>query len=450
MHRHPNLSSQHQGYVDIINTSGEHLLNLINNILEMSKIEAGRTQLTVDRCDLSRLLNDLQALLTLKAHNQGLTLEITQAPEVPTSIYCDTQKLRQVLLNLMGNGLKFTQTGSVTLQVAIDPANGKAVTQAPLLAEVDAIAEPIALTFTVRDTGAGIAEDELGTIFEAFQQTQSGQNLGQGTGLGLPISQQYVQLMGSALKVKSEVGQGSEFSFTLLTQATDSKPSAYYQADQQLLGLAPGQVPPRILIVEDNTTNRLLLKTLLRRAGVEVREAINGEVAVALWRTWAPQLIWMDMRMPKLDGYVATRQIRAEEAREDRTPTVIIALTATAFEEDKKAMLAAGCDDILSKPFQVMKILQKMQHYLGLEFAYESIENQPESSTENVIISANDFVNIPTEWIKKVHLAALECNDQKLLKLIDELPPEQVNIQQALRRLTDQFLFDEVLEVIPN
>jgi two-component system sensor histidine kinase/response regulator len=214
--------------------------------------------------------------------------------------------------------------------------------------------------------------------------------------------------------------------------------------------LAPGQVPPRILIVEDNITNRLLLKTLLRRAGVEVREAINGEVAVALWRTWAPQLIWMDMRMPKLDGYVATRQIRAEEAREDRTPTVIIALTATAFEEDKKAMLAAGCDDILSKPFQVMKILQKMQHYLGLEFAYESIENQPESSTENVIISANDFVGISTEWIKKVHLAALECNDQKLLKLIDELPPEQVNIQQALRRLTDQFLFDEVLELIPN
>lgn len=371
MHHHADLSQRHQQYVDIINNSGEHLLGLINNILEMSKIEAGQVKLTQSTGDLHRLLREVQELLTLKAEQKGVALHVTPAPDVPHLIYTDVQKLRQILLNLLGNSIKFTHQGHVELRVTLASPGKQGSNSAPR-AQNWPLSKAIALSFTVEDTGVGISEADLSKLFAAFQQTQSGHELGQGTGLGLPISQQYVRLLGGELQVNSRVGEGSVFFFTIpVCLLNSSDQTTYGGTPQRIAGLAPQQQPPRVLLVEDNAVNRLLLKKLLTPLEMDIREAHNGEEAIELWQSWEPDLIWMDMLMPGMDGYEATRRIRAAEASSGHSHTCIIALTANAFEESKQDMLAAGCDDALYKPFKVESILQMMQKHLRLEFVYE-------------------------------------------------------------------------------
>lgn len=371
MHRRADLPDWHRRCITIINSSGEHLLGLINNILEMSKIEAGQIKLSPTLCNLNQLLDELRALLALKAQQQGLQLIVSKAADVPNTIEVDTQKLRQVLLNLLGNSLKFTKNGHVQLRVINVPL------AQTLQSAVSAPAgTPAALQFTVEDTGPGISEAEITMLFDAFQQTQSGQALGQGTGLGLTISQQYVHLMGGELQVESALKEGSQFYFTIPVQAlapvADSSSPSSQKPHQRVVGLAPNQPRPRILLVEDNAINKLLLKKLFDPLDMAVKEASDGEAALRLWQSWKPDLIWMDMLMPSMDGYEATQRIRAAEARLGRPRTVIIALTANAFEENRNRILAAGCDDALSKPFQLDQLLEKMQQYLRLDFVYEA------------------------------------------------------------------------------
>ncbi|MEO0455236.1 MAG: GAF domain-containing protein [Cyanobacteria bacterium P01_A01_bin.114] len=360
MHQSADLSEQHQNYVDIINTSGEHLLGLINNVLDLSKIESGQMQLDLAGFDLPGLLQELQDMLHLKAQAKGLVLQVHQASTVPTYVYTDPGKLRQVLLNLLGNSIKFTQTGYVRLQVsALAAQSAAAIAQPHPLQPLSLQGVPTCLEFTVEDTGVGIDPQELSAIFQPFQQTQSGVQSGEGTGLGLSISRQYVQLMGGDMQIQSTVGQGTRITFTIQTEQNP-------QADQQRASTktdnwfkAVGS-QYRILIAEDNVVNQLLMQKLLESTGVALKTATNGEEALSLWHEWRPQLIWMDMRMPGLDGYEATRRIRMAESEQGLSPTVIIAVTASAFEESRTAMLAAGCNDVLHKPFKKTELLNLM------------------------------------------------------------------------------------------
>ncbi|MGB3495679.1 MAG: GAF domain-containing protein [Elainellaceae cyanobacterium] len=446
----PTLSKQHQSYVDIINTSGEHLLSLINNILEMSKIEAGQTELQLGGFNLQGLLQELLDLFSLKAQNQGISLELQLDAEVPQCICGDAQKLRQVLLNLIGNSIKFTKTGGVTVIVSLSDSADSDIAESQLFIDQEQAERSIHVTFSVKDTGVGISETELSLLFEAFQQTQSGRDLGQGTGLGLPISQQYVQLMGGNLVARSDVGQGSEFSFTIPTQTVAMKQVASSGGllSQKVIGIASGQSVPRILVVEDNPINRFLLKQLLEPLGFDVREAVNGEMAISAWKTWSPDLIWMDMRMPKVDDYAATRRIRAEEALSNLPPTVIIALTATAFEENRKEMLEAGCDDVLSKPFQVQKMMHLLQHYLNLEFIYEASPEVLGYESEPPVLTPDVLNEMPDEWSDQLRRYALECDDQAVLKLIEKIPLSQDSLKRRLQYLAHEFLFDEILRLV--
>lgn len=450
MVRESTLSKQHQSYIDIVNTSGEHLLSLINNILEMSKIEAGQTELQLGAFNLQSLLRELLDLFSLKAQKKGIFLELQVDAEVPQCIYGDTQKLRQVLLNLIGNALKFTKTGGITVTVSLSDSDDSDGAESQLFIDQEQAERLIHLTFSVKDTGVGIAEAELSLLFEAFQQTQSGRDLGQGTGLGIPISQQYIQLMGGDLVVRSDVNKGSEFSFTLPTQALASQQVevSHDLLSQKVIGIASGQPIPRILVAEDNPINRLLLKQLLEPLGFEVCEAVNGEMAISVWKTWSPDLIWMDMRMPKLDGYAATRQIRAEEALSDLPPTVIIALTATAFEENKKEMLEAGCNDVLSKPFQIQKMMHLLQHYLNLEFLYEESSEVSSHPSEHRVFNSDWLTEMPDEWIEQLRQHSLECDDKAVLNLIEKVPCSQASIKRELQYLAHEFLFDEILKLI--
>lgn len=448
LHNDTSLSSHHRYYLDIINNSGDHLLELINNVLEMSKIEAGRLRLQLEAFSLDRLLQEIQDLLWLKVQNKGLMLVINQAADVPAYIEADQGKLRQVLVNLLGNSLKFTETGSIHLTVSRQQPSEAVAIDGVAQGETG---ETIALEFTVTDTGLGMAAEELDKIFEPFQQTESGLKSGQGTGLGLPLCQQYVELMGGQLSVSSTPGQGTQFTFTMPVKPVVG-------ADLQLpatqmgkvIGLAPNQPRYRILIVEDNQVNRLLLKDLLSPLGLELREAVDGEAALAIWETWHPDLIWMDMRMPKLDGYETTRRIRAAERDRGLSPTIIIAITATVFEENKANILAAGCNDMLRKPFRTAELFSKMGHYLNLQYAYAVEAASPAPPVPPEAITAERLATMPIPWLRALRQAALQCSDDNILNLLKEIPATESTLAAGLDHLANMFCFDQILTLVDS
>ncbi|MEO0456907.1 MAG: response regulator [Cyanobacteria bacterium P01_A01_bin.114] len=354
------LPPEYQEYLDIINRSGEHLSALINNVLEMAKIESGQVTLYETNFDLHRLLQSLQEMLQLKAHSKGLKLTFEQAETLPQCVRADEGKLRQVLINLLGNAIKFTEKGGVILRV------GQATTHYPL---------PTILHFEVEDTGPGILPDDMDSLFDTFAQGKRGWQSQEGSGLGLPISQQFVRLMGGEIAVSSSVGQGTTFRFDIQVEASQTAARQTPQTTQKIIGLASEQPTYRILIVEDNSVSQLLLVKIFTSIGFAVQTATNGQQAVDLWESWHPHLIWMDMQMPVMDGYEATRRIRGKqvEGRGNWPPNspIIIALTASAFAEDKATMLAIGCDDFVSKPFRREVLLDKVAQHLGVRYCYQ-------------------------------------------------------------------------------
>ncbi|MDA0269169.1 MAG: response regulator, partial [Cyanobacteria bacterium] len=338
----------------IVNRSGEHLLDLINDVLEMSKIEAGRVSLHLSNFDLHQLLASLEDMLQLRAQAKGLLLRFDWEATVPKHIETDEAKLRQVLLNLLGNGIKFTDQGTISLQVQVSPPPTTRVTTHG--AEAD-----ITLQFAIIDTGSGIAPEEMDQLFDPFVQTATGHRSQEGTGLGLPISQQFVRLMGGELTVETALDQGSTFSFTLPVRCAQPAQVLPQRPLRSPKRLAPNQPNYRILVVEDHDANRQLLVRLLSHSGFQVEAAENGQHALEIACRWHPHLIWMDIRMPVMDGYEATRQIQA--AHLEPAP-VIIALTASAFEDERDRVIAAGCQDFVRKPFRHEAILEKMADYL--------------------------------------------------------------------------------------
>ncbi|NJL89734.1 MAG: PAS domain S-box protein [Coleofasciculaceae cyanobacterium SM2_1_6] len=333
MQHTPNLPAEHYENAKIIYRSGNYLLSLINNILDLSKIEANKTTLNIQEFNLDYLLDDLKSMLQLRADNAGIALIFECSPEVPTNICTDEIKLQQILINLLGNALKFTQQGSIVLQVTCSsPA-----------------ASEITLFFRIQDTGVGIAPEELPKIFEAFNQAEAGRKIHQGTGLGLTISRQFVQLLGGEITVTSELGRGTTFQFQISVPRAQEPVSLAMEVPQKVWRLAPGQPQYKILVVDDIGVNRELLVKMLSPVGFQVRSANNGREAIDLWKSWSPQLIFMDLRMPIMDGYAATKHIKAYPQGQD---TIIIALSANIPQDEKTAVLAAGCDDFTLNPLQ--------------------------------------------------------------------------------------------------
>jgi len=466
LQRDQKLCPEHQQQLGIIARSGEHLLALLNNVLEMSKIEAGRTFIDENKTNLSHLLQSLHEMLQLKAQTKGLQLEIQAAANVPRYILVDESKLRQVLLNLLNNAIKFTEIGHVSLQVSLEaiaePAAASVPAGPPQLSEPLPVASsPTSnIRFMVTDTGLGIAPEELKHLFNAFVQTRTGYRTQGGAGLGLSISQQFVQLMGGKITVESHVGAGSIFSFVLPCKVvlTEEQTGDRPTPQQRVTGLQPHQPHHRILVVDDNPESRLVLTKLLGSIGFDVREAENGEVAIALWQTWQPHLIWMDMQMPVVDGYEATRRIRqAEQNRppQDNPPprTVIIALTAIVFEQQQTAIRQTGCDDFVSKPFQENVLFAKMAHHLGVQYRYEPIEgylganDAPKPLTATAPLTRNDFAVMPTAWLSQCHQAAIQANERQLLQLIGDIPPAHARLAQTLTDLIHNFQFEPIIDL---
>ncbi len=430
MLRTKHLPKEQYENAGIIQRSGEYLLTLINNVLDFSKIEAGKTTLNLKDFDLYQLLDDLEDMLHLKAVNAGLELIFDRGDNLPHYIYTDGIKLRQVLLNLLGNAIKFTRQGEVVLSI-------------------NSIAEVIdgkcSLNFSIRDTGKGIAPEELTKLFEAFSQTDSGKEAQEGTGLGLVISQQFVQLMGGDITVESELNQGTTFSFSI--QAKLGKET---QEDntlkQRVLGLALDQPVYKILAVDDKSINRQLLIKLLSPFGFEIKEASNGQEAIAVWDDWEPHLIFMDMRMPVMDGYEATKYIKSTTKG---NATAIIALTASVLEEEKAIVLSAGCDDFVRKPFKEQVLFEILTKHLGVQYIYENVESDRLTNEDNdLMLSSAHLASLKTmsnDWRSQLSEAAIEGDSNRVMRLIQEIPDQESTTIKILEKLARQFEFDEIV-----
>ena len=476
MTRSSNLLEEHKNNIKIINQSGQHLLNLINNVLDLSKIEAGRITLNKTNFDLYHLLDELEQMFYLKVEEQGLDLVFDCSPHVPQYIHTDEVKLRQVLINLLNNAIKFTSQGGVSVRVRIANsqlliANGKEKTIPH--SQITNNKQLITIIFEVEDTGSGIAPEELDTLFEAFSQTRVGKEAKEGTGLGLPIARKFVQLMGGDIRVTSKLGHGSLFKFDLALEVIDSNEIETRQLTRRVIALEPNQPHYRILVVDDKWDNRQLLIKLLNPLGFEMKEASNGMEAIKIWETWQPHLIWMDMRMPVIDGYEATKHIKAHLKGQ---ATAIIALTASAWEEERAVVLSAGCDDFIRKPFQEQALFDKMAQYLGVRYVYEELAPttkrergregvsakgwnleeiaQPnevqlaEGNTSNSSRLASALALMPEQWVRELYQAADAIDNERIFQLLAEISPPQASLAQAITDFVNNFRCDRIIDLI--
>jgi CheY-like chemotaxis protein/nitrogen-specific signal transduction histidine kinase len=429
--RSSTLSRADYENLGIILRSGEHLLTLINQVLDLSKIEAGRATLNPTKFDLHRLLHDLEDMFSLKAKEKRLQFIAECQAEVPRYVCTDEVKLRQVLINLLNNAFKFTAEGGVSLQIGRKSKEG----------------EECLLHFEVEDTGPGIAPEEMGKLFESFTQTQTGQQAQEGTGLGLAISRKFVELMGGKIGVESSLERGTTFKFEVTVEPVSAGDLADSQAPppRRIIALAPGQPRYRILVVDDQWNNRQLLLKLLSTLGFVVQEAANGQEALEAWATFKPHLIWMDLRMPVMNGYEATRQIRAAP---QGGKTTIIALTASVLDEERAAVLAAGCDDFLRKPFREADIFEAMSRHIGVHYIYEEAHepNNNRLPVEAELLKSS-LTALPPPLQGRLQDGALRASIAMMEELIAEIHASDPALAVALATLADEFAYDQILEL---
>lgn len=446
------VHEEHHDYLNIINQSGQHLLDLINDVLDMSKIEANQVDLDYTHVNLPQLLKTLEDIFSLKAEAKQLRLKSAIHPQVPTHLYTDEGKLRQILMNLLSNAIKFTQAGDITL--AINPTgNGLSTNSAPTCTTTDAKTQ--SLRFTVTDTGTGISPDEIVDIFDPFVQTKDGQRIPGGTGLGLAISQQYARLLGGEITVLSTPGEGSAFSLTLSAGTTSSPKPNPNPWQTTVHRLQQQSNPYRLLIAEDQYENRYLLQQCLKFSNLDIRLADNGETCFEIWQNWSPHIILMDLAMPVMDGYETTRRIKTTAQGKE---TIIIAVTSYAFEENRRRAIEAGCDSFIRKPIEISELLSQLARYLEITPENSpTITNYPASGTASNTTrehttakpsghsDGKHLARMPMTWIQQLQQVAYQCNDQQVMALLHEIPPTEVLLKQTLEELAKAYHFREIV-----
>ncbi|KST63623.1 chemotaxis protein CheB [Mastigocoleus testarum] len=446
LHRQDNFNKQQHKYLDTVLRSGKHLLDLINDILDISKIEAGMSELRISGFDLYGMIDSLEQMLHNRASSKGLQFNIRIDRDVPQYINADEAKLRQILINLLGNAIKFTKSGSVNLHIKI--AENLLLRSEEIKSEEIKLEEiklqKSTINFEVEDTGKGIPPEELNRVFEAFVQSGTSYQTFEGTGLGLAISKRFVELMGGEIHIQSTLGRGTKVDFDLTVTSIPKEEFTQSLPKGRIVGLAPDQPKPLILVVEDNWENRQLLFQILSDVGFLVITASDGKEAVEKWEQHDPALILMDMRMPVMDGYQATKYIKSSD--KGKNTTIIIAQTASAFNEERKFMLSLGCNDFIHKPFQEQVILEKIGIHLGINFIYQSDLNRSASPENTSVPLTSDSLTVMSkEWRNKLNQFASTCNQNAVMQTLSEIPETHNPLKQRLFKLAYDFQFDTIV-----
>ena len=425
--RERGASQQQRHDLDIINRSGEHLLGLINDVLDVAKVEAGRAELEIASCELGSLVEDVKDMVGPRASQKGLLLRV-ERPQAPLFVRTDASRLRQVLINLLNNAVKFTDRGSVTLRMRATPASNRGEVQ---------------LTFEIEDTGEGIAVADQAMIFDAFVQTSAAKRH-EGAGLGLTISRQIVELMGGTIRVTSVPGKGSCFR-TEITVEQAHEVEVNRRGDFDCVtALAEGQPEYRILIVEDQQENWMVLQRLLENAGFRVRVAENGAQGVKEFCEWRPHFIWMDVRMPVLDGIDATRRIRTSEGGRQ---VKIAALTASGSATERSEILAQGMDDYIRKPYRPAEIFECLARHLGVRYHISDRVPTPEGERIDKVM-AEDLSALPDELRNELREALIMLNRERISAAIERISHKNRALGLILARAAARYAYSEIFDAI--
>jgi len=430
LERDPSLAPQHTEYVRTIIRSGEHLLQLINDILDMSKVEAGKTTLNESTFCLHDLLDDLENMFRSRATAKGLQLLVEKSESVPRYVTADEGKLLEVLINLLGNAVKFTQAGGIALRARAEVAE-----------EQREGGKSLRLVVEVEDSGPGISAEEIAMLFTEFWQGKAGAKAG-GTGLGLAISRKFAELMGGTLTVTSQVGKGSCFRVEIPVAPAEAVAAMEKPALRRVVGLAPGTVPPRILVVDDIATNRVLLRELLQSVGFEVAEASNGVQALEAVAQWSPHAVLMDMHMPVMDGYEATRRLKSTESGR---AIPVIAITATAFDDARQQVMASGVDAYLRKPFRPDELFEVLGTSLGLHYIVADETTGTPKQPNLKPLTQEALAALPRELIQAMLQAVTEGDVARLAELIAQVEKVDGVTARELQALTDRYDYGELL-----
>jgi PAS domain S-box-containing protein len=432
MNRDKLLSDTQKEYnISIIN-AGEHLLSLINDILELSKIEAGRVVLNPVDIDLHEMLNHIQLLFSERAQSKNLQFLFELEDNIPQFVFVDEKKVRQIFVNLIGNAFKFTEEGGIAVRVRVDKGEGNKKM----------------LVVEVQDSGPGIPEEEMEKLFKHFEQTSSGISKGSGTGLGLALSRELAIIMGGDITVTSEAGTGSIFTFRIEIEEGNAN-AIEKNSSKGVIGIDSGNFHYRILVVDDKVDNLIVAANLLKLVGFETNEAVNGLEAIEKFESWDPHLILMDMRMPVMDGYEATRRIKSTE-KGRKTP--IIALTASTFEDELKKIDELGIQGYIRKPFRENDLFNTIGKILGIQYIYEEVaETEPTNFKHDIERIVREIKKLPNSLLLKMQKALDVADLDLLVQLINTIDSDNSDLSTVLLKLAKNYDYDQLQHILhPN
>ncbi|MCP4699072.1 MAG: response regulator [Gammaproteobacteria bacterium] len=417
------LNPKQQEAVHTIQQSGEHLLSLINDILDLSKVEAGRMELHPRAFQFHNFLKNIADLIRVRAKQSGTRFTMKTGADLPVGVKGDETRLRQVLVNLLGNAVKFTRKGKVTFEISRHKHK---------------------IRFHIADTGSGIASEQLETIFMPFHQAAASRPGREGTGLGLAISKKFVEMMGGVLKVESVVGKGSIFRFDLALPKTGKWRQAGKTPEGHIAGFLGKQ--RKVLVVDDQKTNRAVLTNLLSPLGFDIREAATGKNGIEEARTYLPDVIFMDLMMPEMDGFECTRRIRSFP---ELKKTPIIVASASAFEQHRRESLEAGCNDFIAKPIKAAELLEKLGACLRLEWMYEIKDGERKTEADK----QKNIVGPPVETCRQLYEMAMKGRLKPIFEeaaRLEQLHERYVPFANELRRLAGNFKLRELRKFIKS
>jgi PAS domain S-box-containing protein len=424
MKRDTAVSDSQKEDITAINLACGQLLSLINNILELSKIEAGRIALNPSTVDLHSLLNDIQVIFRKRAEAKQLQFSFETAAVVPRLALVDEGKLRQIFYNLIENAVKFTHAGSIAVRVTVrNPGESTMI-----------------LVTEIQDSGAGISKSEMGRLFRHFEQTSAGIATGGGTGLGLALSRELAVLMGGDISVASEAGKGSLFTFHVGMRKGEGL-AVNAVNSRRIIGIRDRQEAHRILVVDDRAENRQVVAKLLGYAGFQTKEAVNGKEAITLFSEWEPHLVLMDMRLPVMNGYEATRRIKLTD-RGKKTPIVV--LTASSFDEEKKNEIAGFIQGYIRKPFHEEELFAVIGDILGIEYNYEDEMDSPSpgNGVDGVGMSDQDLAGLPDPLLEKMRSALAVADFNLVAELIGSIDAHHSALARRLSLLAGKYDFE--------